>query len=195
MKVIDLKKQSKNLRFYSFVIFNDCQDMLKNVDEIIGRPFPNNGVFNWRLTNLQPFFLDYNQIARLKVSLKVVLNLIGPLAVVLPSGHPSPTPASLPALSHPASAASAQGDATHKCCFGTLSVPPLRCVSLGEASPAQCSRASHGEVAGVQIACKRSASCSAGELRQPLQVGLLRLGCSGQGSWTGSTALNSLWIS
>ena len=45
-----------------FVIFNDCQDMLKNVDEIIGRPFPNNGVFNRRLTNfevgfiLQPFF-------------------------------------------------------------------------------------------------------------------------------------------
>ena len=83
MKVIDLKKQSKNLRFYSFVIFNDCQDMLKNVDEIIGRPFPNNGVFNWRLTNfevgfiLQPFFLDYNRIARLKVRLKVVLNLIG----------------------------------------------------------------------------------------------------------------------
>ena len=45
-----------------FVIFNDCQDVLQNVDEIIGQPFPINRVFNWRLTNfevgfiLQPFF-------------------------------------------------------------------------------------------------------------------------------------------
>ena len=35
-----------------FVIFNDCQDMLKNVDEIIGRPFPVNGVFNQRSRRL-----------------------------------------------------------------------------------------------------------------------------------------------
>ena len=74
--------------------------MLKNVDEIIGRPFPNNGVFNWRLTNfevgfiLQPFFLDYNRIARLKVRLKVVLNLIeyggpGPQASGLHAALPS----------------------------------------------------------------------------------------------------------
>ena len=40
-----------------------CQDMLQNVDEIISLPFPINGVFNRRLTNievgfiLQPFFL------------------------------------------------------------------------------------------------------------------------------------------
>ena len=49
-----------------FAIFNDCQDMLQNVDEIVSRPFPVNWVFNRRLTNfedgfiLQPFFLDYN---------------------------------------------------------------------------------------------------------------------------------------
>ena len=61
-----------------------CFKML-SVDEIITgrRPFPVNWVFNRILTNfevgfiLQPFFLDYNWIARLKVLLKVVLNHVG----------------------------------------------------------------------------------------------------------------------
>ena len=81
------KFQSNLQRKQIFVIFNGCQDMLKNVDEIIGRPFPVNKVFNWRLTNfkvssiLQQFFLDYNRIARLKVRSKVVLNCIVPSPV------------------------------------------------------------------------------------------------------------------
>ena len=76
------KFRSNLWRKQIFVIFNDCQDMLQNVDEIISQPFPVNWVFNQRLTNfevgfiLQPI-LDYNQIARLKVSLKVILNSIG----------------------------------------------------------------------------------------------------------------------
>ena len=65
-----------------FLIFNDCQDMLQNVDEIISWAFPVNGVFIRRLTNievdfiLQSFFLNNNRIARLKLSLKLVLNSI-----------------------------------------------------------------------------------------------------------------------
>ena len=56
------KNRSNLRRKQIFVIFNDCQDMLQNVSEIIGQPFPINRVFNWRLTNfevgfiLQPFF-------------------------------------------------------------------------------------------------------------------------------------------
>ena len=63
-----------------YVIINACQDMLKNVDEIISWPFPVNRVFIRRLTNfkvsfiLQPFVLDHSWIVRLKVCLKVVLN-------------------------------------------------------------------------------------------------------------------------
>ena len=36
-----------------FVLFNDCQDMLQDVDEIISQPFPVNWVFNMRLTNME----------------------------------------------------------------------------------------------------------------------------------------------
>ena len=56
--------------------------MLQNVAEIISRSFPVNWVFKRRLTNIesgfisQPFFLDYHQMARLKVRLKMVLNCI-----------------------------------------------------------------------------------------------------------------------
>ena len=46
------KIRSNLRRKQIFVIFNDCQDMLKNVDEIIGRPFPVNGVFNQRSRRL-----------------------------------------------------------------------------------------------------------------------------------------------
>ena len=48
---LDEKFQSNLRRKQIFVIFNDCQNMLKNVDEIISRPYPVNGVFNRRLTN------------------------------------------------------------------------------------------------------------------------------------------------
>ena len=75
------KIQSKFQRKQIFLIFNDFQDMLQNVDEIISWPFPVNWVFNQRLTNievgfiLKPFF-DYNWIMRLKVCLKLVFNSI-----------------------------------------------------------------------------------------------------------------------
>ena len=48
--------QNVNLIFdrkQSFVIFNDCKDMLQNFDEIIRQPFPIKGVFNRRLTNIE----------------------------------------------------------------------------------------------------------------------------------------------
>ena len=78
------KFQSNFWRKQIFVIFNDCQDMLQNVDEIISQPFPVNWVFNfetlidklWGWFYFTIIFLDYNQIARPKVLLKVVLNLI-----------------------------------------------------------------------------------------------------------------------
>ena len=47
------KFQSKLRRKQIFVIFNDCQDMLQIVDEIISWPFPVNRVFNQRLTNFE----------------------------------------------------------------------------------------------------------------------------------------------
>ena len=56
--------------------------MLQNVAEIISRSFPVNWVFKRRLTNIesgfisQPFFFNYNQMARHKVRLKMVLNCI-----------------------------------------------------------------------------------------------------------------------
>ena len=56
------QKIRSNRRKQIFVIFNNCQGMLQNVDEIIGRPFPVNEVFNRRLISfevdliLQPFF-------------------------------------------------------------------------------------------------------------------------------------------
>ena len=57
-----------------FVIFNDCQNMLKNF------PSTEFSIGDWQTSKLVYFttiFLDYNRIARLKVCLKVVLNLIG----------------------------------------------------------------------------------------------------------------------
>ena len=65
------KFRSNLLRRQIFVIFNDCQDMLQNVDEIISLSFPVIRVSNWRLTNIevgfmsQPFFLINNWIASL----------------------------------------------------------------------------------------------------------------------------------
>ena len=56
------KFQSNLWRKQIIVIFNDCQDMLQNVDDIINQPFPVTLVFNRKLTNfevgfiLQPFF-------------------------------------------------------------------------------------------------------------------------------------------
>ena len=41
-----------------FVIFNDCPDMLENVDEFISPPFPVNRVFNWKLTNIEVGFIS-----------------------------------------------------------------------------------------------------------------------------------------
>ena len=79
------KFQSNLRRKQIFVILKDSQDMLQNIDEIIGQPFPVNWVFNQKLTNfeigfiLQPFFLDNNGIASLKDHLKVVLNSIDSL--------------------------------------------------------------------------------------------------------------------
>ena len=63
-------------------VFNNCQDMLQNVDDITTLPFPVNWVFNQRLTNIEHWswfyftniFVNNNGIARLKVHLKVVLN-------------------------------------------------------------------------------------------------------------------------
>ena len=40
-----------------FVVFNDCQDMLQNFDEIISQPFPITGVFKRRLTNIEVDFI------------------------------------------------------------------------------------------------------------------------------------------
>ena len=80
LEIFLIKPSKKKNQIRVFVIFNDCQDMLKNVNEIICWPFPVNWVFNRRLTNfkvefiLQPFLLDYNRIVRLEVCLKVVLN-------------------------------------------------------------------------------------------------------------------------
>ena len=51
------KIRSNLRRKQIFVIFNDCQDMLQNVDEIIGQPFPVNQVFNRRLTNFEVGFI------------------------------------------------------------------------------------------------------------------------------------------
>ena len=52
------KKNWFNLwRKHNFVIFNDCQDMLQNVDEIISPSFPIIGVFNQRLTNIEIGFI------------------------------------------------------------------------------------------------------------------------------------------
>ena len=51
------KFQSKLRRKQIFVIFNDCQDMLQIVDEIISWPFPVNRVFNQRLTNFEVGFI------------------------------------------------------------------------------------------------------------------------------------------
>ena len=47
------KFQSNLRRKQIFVLFNDCQDMLQNVDEIISQPFPVNWVFNGRLMNIE----------------------------------------------------------------------------------------------------------------------------------------------
>ena len=62
------KIQSNLWRKLFFVIFNDCQDMLHNVDEIISWPFPVNRVQlevqvftgNWQLETLT-LVLFYNQ--------------------------------------------------------------------------------------------------------------------------------------
>ena len=50
------KFQSNLRRKQIFVIFNDCRDMLQNVDQIICWPFPLNRVLNQKLTNIE---LDY----------------------------------------------------------------------------------------------------------------------------------------
>ena len=71
-------KLDKNFDLTLLVIFKKKL----NADETIGRPFPTNRVFNLRLINfevgfiLEPFFVDYNRTARLKVPLKVDLNSI-----------------------------------------------------------------------------------------------------------------------
>ena len=77
------KFQSNLWRKQISLIFNDCQDMLENVDEIImiSLSFPVIRVFNRRLRDIEVglfynHFLNDNRIARLKVLLKLVLNHI-----------------------------------------------------------------------------------------------------------------------
>ena len=45
------KFRSNLRRKQIFVIFNDCQDMLQNIDEIIGQPFPHQLSFQSDIDN------------------------------------------------------------------------------------------------------------------------------------------------
>ena len=74
------KFQSNLQRKEILVIFNDCQDMLQNFDEIISQPFPVNRLFNQILTNievgfiLQPFLIE--QLGFMKLVLNCIQEII-----------------------------------------------------------------------------------------------------------------------
>ena len=65
------KKIQSNLRGKQiFVIFNDCQYMLRNVDEITSLPFPVNWVFIQSLTNIEVAFFLLQQFIEVIIELQ-----------------------------------------------------------------------------------------------------------------------------